>query len=352
MLNEISLNLELSPNREHLEKGSSVSFDHSSNFKDLKDLFEKEREILNYFFDHLDIDAVNQLMILLKECKGMIIVTGVGKSGLVAEKIALTLTSTGSRAFFLSPSNALHGDIGIVRSEDLFLMFSKSGESEELLRMIPFLRNKKVKIVAIVNSQNSRLVRASDLTVVLPIERELCHFDLVPTTSTVTQMIFGDIVAVAMMTHKNFSLAEYAMNHPAGRIGRRLTLRVEDLMLRGEDIPLSAPDDKLMDALVKLSNKRCGCVLIVNEQNTLIGIFTDGDLRRALQQFGADALNSSLRVLMTKAPRVISALDMATDALAKMEGDQKHPITAMPVVDAEHKVIGLIKLHDILQSGL
>jgi arabinose-5-phosphate isomerase len=324
----------------------------SSSLNTLQELLEKERMILDHFFDHFDFHAADQLFTALKNCKGMIIITGVGKSGLVAEKMALTMTSTGSRAFFLSPANALHGDIGIVADQDIFLMISKSGESEELLQMIPFLRNKNIKIISIVNNRNSRLAKASDLTVTLPIEKELCNFDLVPTTSAVTQMIFGDVLAVAMMIHKNFSLAEYAMNHPAGKIGRRLTMRVEDLMLTGKNIPLCAPDDKLVDTLVELSNKRCGCVLVTDQSQILAGIFTDGDLARALQKFGPDALSCYIRDLMTKVPRAISQLEMAAHALAVMEGDQKHPITVLPVIDDQKKVVGLIKMHDIIQSGL
>ena len=188
----------------------------------IRDLFVKEREALNYFFDKIDIDAIEKLVEILRSAPGMIILSGVGKSGLVAEKIALTLTSTGTRAFYLSPINALHGDIGIVSKDDVFIMLSKSGESDELLQMVPFLRNKGVKLVSIVNNQNSRLAKASDFSVYLPIEKELCPFDLVPTTSMVTHMLVGDVIAVALMGLKNFTLVDYAKNHPSGKIGRRL----------------------------------------------------------------------------------------------------------------------------------
>jgi arabinose-5-phosphate isomerase len=318
----------------------------------VKELFEKEKKILDHFFSQIDTEPVDQLLSLLKACKGMIFITGVGKSGLVAEKIALTLTSTGTRAFFLSPSNALHGDIGIVRTGDLFLMISKSGESEELLQLIPALRNKNVTIGAILNMKNSRLSKAADLAVHLPLQQELCHYDIVPTSSTVTQMIFGNILAVAMMIHLQFSLEDYAQNHPAGKIGRRLTLRVEDLMLQGHDVPLCGPQEKLVDLLVTLSGKRCGCILVVDPQKALLGIFTDGDLRRALQRLGSKALDSNISELMTLTPRTILPSEMAIDAIRKMEADQQHPITVLPVVDQNNQVQGLIKMHDILQSGL
>lgn len=318
----------------------------------LKELLAKEREILNHFFDHLDLQAANRLIEILKACKGLIIITGVGKSGLVAEKIAQTMTSTGSRAFFLSPTNAMHGDIGIVSKEDVFLIISKSGESDELLQMIPFLRNRGVMPIAIVNNGNSRLAKACDFSVILPMEKELCPFDLVPTTSCVTQMIFGDALAVELMMNKNFGLIEYASNHPAGRIGRRLTLKVKDLMLKGTDVPLCKPLDKLIDTLVELSDKRCGCVIVVNEENKLLGIFTDGDLRRSLQKFGSKVLETTMLEIMTKCARHIRSEQMASEALTLMEADQKHPITVLPVIDEKEKVVGLIKMHDIVQSGL
>lgn len=318
----------------------------------LKELFEKEREILNHFFDRIDLDTADKLFNILKECKGLIIITGVGKSGLVAEKIAMTMTSTGTRAFFLSPINAMHGDIGIVSKDDVFLMLSKSGESEELLQIIPYLRNRGVMPIAIVNNGNSRLAKACEFSVVLPMEKELCPFDLVPTTSAVTQMIFGDALAIALMRHKDFSLLDYAMNHPAGKIGRRLTLRVRDLMLKGRDVPLCRPDDKLVETLVELSNKRCGCVLIVDSDQALLGIFTDGDLRRSLQKLGPKALEATMLEVMTKAAKFIKCDEMASQALALMEADQHHPVTVLPVIDEEQKVVGLIKMHDIVQSGL
>ncbi len=318
----------------------------------LKELFEKERELLNHFFDHLDLASCEQLFELIKKCNGVVIITGIGKSSLVAEKIALTMTSTGSRAFFLSPTNALHGDIGIVTKNDIFLMISKSGESEELLQMVPYLRNKGVKLVAIVNNRESRLAKAADLCVALPMERELCPFDMVPTTSSVTQMIFGDVLAVALMTDKKFSLLDYAMNHPAGKIGRSLILRVKDLMLVGKDIPLCQPHDTLVETLVELSNKKCGCVMVVNAEKVLMGIFTDGDLRRALQKHGSNALAITMHDLMTSSPRYINADELASQALSTMEADQKRPITVLPVVNASHHVVGIIRMHDILQSGL
>lgn len=318
----------------------------------IKTLLEKERNNLNHFLDNVDINKLEELHSLLAECSGLIILTGVGKSGLIAEKISLTLSSTGSRALYISPTNALHGDIGIATAQDVCLMLSKSGESDELLNLIPYLRNKNVKIAVVVSNGKSRLAKAADFVLELPYEPELCPFDLAPTTSTVMQMIVGDVLAIALMNSKQFSQEQFAANHPAGRIGRRIATRVKDLMIKGEGIPLAHPNDKLVDILVELSNKRCGCVLVTDESEQLLGIFTDGDLRRALQGKGSLALEGKMEDLMTQNPRSIQAQMLAWDALHLMEADQKHPITVLPVLDEEGKIVGVIKMHDIIQAGL
>lgn len=318
----------------------------------LKQLLQEKKGYLDYFFEKIDVAAAERIVDVLHACQGVMIFSGIGKSGLVAEKIAMTMTSTGSRALFISPTNALHGDIGIVSEKDIFVFISKSGEAEELLHLIPTIRNKRVKIIGIVSNPKSRLAKASDIFIDLPLQKELCPFDMVPTTSAATQLIFGDLLAIALMRRKNFSLEEYVLNHPAGRIGKRISLRVSDLMLTDNSIPLCKAQDKLVDTLVELSNKRCGCVLVVDEEQSLQGIFTDGDLRRSLQKHGASSLNLHMKDLMTKTARWIDPQSLAWDAMRKMEDDQKNAITVLPVLENGKKVVGLIKLHDIVQSGL
>jgi arabinose-5-phosphate isomerase len=264
----------------------------------------------------------------------------------------VTMTSTGTKALYLSPTNALHGDIGMITDKDILVLVSKSGESEELLNFIPFLRNRGVYMIALVSNPSSRLAKSCDFVMNLPLERELCPFDLVPTTSTTVQMIFGDMLAVALMNLKNYSLDKYALNHPAGRIGKRTMVKVKDLMLVGTDIPFCSTKNNLRTTLVELSNKRCGCVLIVDENRHLLGIFTDGDLRRALQSRGANVLEIAMDQLMTKTARWIGPDDLAWVAMQKMESDQKNAITVLPVIDDEKKVVGLIKMHDIVQAGI
>lgn len=318
----------------------------------ITNLLAAGKQYISHFFDKLDVPSTEKVLQLLRECEGVLLFTGVGKSGLVAKKIAVTMTSTGTRALFISPTDALHGDIGMVTDKDIFVLISKSGESDELLNLIPFIRNKGARLVAVVSNENSRLVKACDFSVNLPLEKELCPFDMAPTTSTVIQMIFGDILAIALMSLRNFSLDEYVMNHPAGRIGKRISLKVKDLMIKDNGVPLSKPTDKLVDTLVELSNKRCGCVLVVDDAGILQGIFTDGDLRRALQNKGPQSLELPLRELMTKSPKTIGPEVLAWKAVEVMEGDQKHPITVLAVVDDNNKVEGIIKMHDIVQSGL
>lgn len=318
----------------------------------LQELFSRAQETINTFFNTVDTSKAEELLNLLAECSGVLHLTGVGKSGLVAKKIAVTMTSCGTRATFLSPTDALHGDLGIVHPNDAVILFSKSGESDELLALVPALRNKGVTIAAIVCSENCRLAKAADFTLVIPAQPELCPFGMAPTTSTVTQMIVGDILTIGLMEKKKFTLDEYAANHPAGQIGKRSTLRVEDIMIQGPLLPLCSPDSKVVDTLVELSQKRCGCVLVTDENNALLGIFTDGDLRRSLQEKGASVLESRIADLMTQKAKTINPTDLAWKAMQVMEEDQKNAIAVLPVVSKEKKVVGLIKLHDLIQSGV
>lgn len=318
----------------------------------LQALFEEQRKHINFFFEALDLHAADKLLQMMLQCQGVIFFSGIGKSGLVAKKIAVTITSTGTRALYMSPTNALHGDIGMVSSQDLFIFFSRSGESEELLTLLPYLRNKGVTIFSIICKDHSRLARSSDHSLVLPMNRELCPFDSVPTTSAAIQLIFGDVLAIALMRLKNVQQDQYTKNHPAGRIGKRLTLKVQDLMLKGNQIPLCKSDDKLGHVLVELSNKRCGCLLITDEKRNLKGIFTDGDLGRSLNKYGPAALERNIEELMTKTPRWIAADTLAIQAIEQMEADQKNAITVLPVLDHNQKLVGLVKMHDIIQSGI
>jgi arabinose-5-phosphate isomerase len=245
----------------------------------------------------------------------------------------------------------LHGDIGILVENDIVFMLSKSGESEELLDLIPFLQKKKVGIVALVSRGNSRLAKSSQMHIVLPVQKELCSFDLVPTTSSEVQLIFGDILAVALMKRRNFQLNEYALNHPSGTIGKKMTLYVKDLMFREEKVPFCLPEHTLEAVLVELSSKKCGMLIVVDEAKKLKGVFTDGDLRRALQTHGSDVLKKNMGELMTpKAVCVLSHM-LVWDAMKEMQKNPSKWVHVTPVIE-EEKVVGILRMHDIVQSGI
>jgi arabinose-5-phosphate isomerase len=318
----------------------------------LKELLDKQREYANHFLNALDLQETEKIINVLLQCPGVIFFTGVGKSGLVAKKIAFTMVSTGTKALYLSPTDALHGDLGIVSEQDAFVILSKSGESDELIHLIPAIRNKGATLIGVVCNPQSRLKAACHYSISLPFQRELCPFDMAPTMSTTVQLMFGDLLSIALMRHKNFSLDQYALNHPSGRIGKRITLKVKDLMLTDSKVPLCYPEMKLVDTLVELSNKRCGCLLVVDQSQRLLGIFTDGDLRRALQRFGGAVLEAPMGELMTKNPRWIGPEMLAWDAMKMMEADYQKRIMVLPVIDSERHVLGLLHLHDIIQSGL
>jgi arabinose-5-phosphate isomerase len=319
---------------------------------DIQELFHSYRDGINHFFNGIDLQEVEEVLNAFKKCSGLLVFSGVGKSGLVAQKIATTMTSTGTRALFLSPVEAMHGDIGVVSANDLFIAVSKSGETEELLHLLPYVRNKGAKVIAFVSNPESRIAKGADITLTLPVEKELCPFNLAPTISTTAQLILGDVLAIALMKAAQFSLDQYAMNHPSGTIGKRITLKVEDLMLKGEHIPRAKAQTRIIDALHELSNKRAGCLLIVDDQEKLLGIFTDGDLRRALQKYGDALLQKPLEEVMTKEGRTIGPQVLAWEAMKIMEGSQKSPIMMMPVINENRRVLGLLKMHDIIQSGL
>jgi arabinose-5-phosphate isomerase len=317
----------------------------------LQTLLNEQRRNIAHYFDHLDTGAVDQVVRECLNTRGLIVFTGVGKSGIIAEKIAMTMVSTGTKALYLPPTNFLHGDLGILSDSDLFVMMSRSGETEELLNLVPFAKKRGARLLAIVSNPKSRLARSSHLWIHLPFDKELCPFDLAPTSSTTVQLLFGDLLAVALMRAKGFDLPSYALNHPSGAIGRKMTLTVEELMYKGAQIPLARPEDKLIDLLVELSTKKCGALLVADEQKNFLGIFTDGDLRRALQMRGSEALTAPVKELMTATAFTIESSTLAWDALRMMQKDPKRFVMILPVVE-EGKVIGILRMHDIVQAGI
>ena len=317
----------------------------------MKSLFKTQQDYLNFFFEHIDYEKMEDILQKLLLCKGNIILTGVGKSGIIANKIAVTMLSTGTRALFIAPTDALHGDMGVVRKDDIVICFSKSGESKEILAMIPFIRKKGAEVISVVSNPDSSLAKEGDFFINLPLKRELCPFNLAPTTSPAIQLIFGDILTVALMRANHFTLDDYAINHPYGSIGKKIVLKVKDVMLKEEEVPFCSSKDLLIDVLSTLTEKRCGCLIIVDEEQHLVGIFTDGDLRRAIERDKKNFLYTEMKKLMTKNPKWIHEDVLAFEAMQEMEKKQKL-VTILPVIDKSEKVIGIIRMHDILQQGI
>ncbi len=317
----------------------------------MRELFQNQKTYVEDFYNRIDSDQAQRFADFCLSVKGLIVLTGVGKSGIVAEKIAMTLASTGTKAIYLPPTNFLHGDLGILTGEDLVIFLSKSGETEELLGLMPFIRKKGTRLGALVSNPESRLAQCADCFVHLPVQKELCPFDLAPTTSTVVQLLFGDALAIAMMKAKSLSLQDYALNHPAGAIGKKASITVESLMFKGDRVPISTQERKLFDVLSDLTEKKCGCLIITDEQGSFQGIFTDGDLRRSLQSHGPLILQKSVGHLMTKGAITIPKETLAWDALKIMQKDPKRWISVLPVLE-EDKVVGLLRMHDIIQAGI
>ncbi|XP_031482482.1 probable arabinose 5-phosphate isomerase [Nymphaea colorata] len=317
----------------------------------LRDLFQTQKRYLDYFFQNLDLSQTHLFTRTLLDAKGTIFFTGVGKSGFVAQKISQTLVSLGIRSGFLSPTDALHGDIGILGSDDLLVLFSKSGNTDELLRLIPCARARGAFLVAVTSSKTSLLSGACDLSVYLPLERELCPFDLAPVTSTAIQMVFGDTVAIALMSARNLTKEEYAANHPAGRIGKSLIFKVKDLMKKQEELPICQEGGLIMDQLVELTSKGCGCLLVIDKEYHLIGTFTDGDLRRTLKSNGEAIFKLRVGDVCNRNPRTIGPEAMAVDAMKKMESPPS-PVQFLPVLNDQNVVIGIVTLHGLVSAGL
>jgi arabinose-5-phosphate isomerase len=285
---------------------------------------------------------------LLLACHGKVIVTGVGKSGIVCRKIAATLSSTGTPAVFLHAGEGSHGDLGTVARGDLMIAVSNSGEVAEVLRLLPVARRLGIPLVAITGKPDSSLGRAADVTLDVSVPEEACPLGLAPTASTTATMALGDALAVALLEERGFSADDFALLHPGGALGRRL-LRVEDLMHHGTALPLVGPEASLKDTLLEITSKRLGVTGVVDEAGMLVGIVTDGDLRRGLER-AADIRTLTARDLMTRNPKTIAATALAAQAVAIME---RHSITSLFVLaDGTRRPLGVLHLHDLLRASV
>jgi arabinose-5-phosphate isomerase len=321
-------------------------------FAEVQGFLRLESEAIAQTAGRLQRDEIDRVVQLLAACKGKIVILGVGKSGIIAQKIAATMTSTGTGALYLHPSDALHGGIGIINAEDAVMILSNSGETDEIIEMLPYLKRRQVSIIALVGNLNSTLARRADAVIDGSVDQEACPLNLAPTTSTTVALALGDALAMTLMQVKGLTPDDFAVNHPAGQLGKRLTLTVADLMHSGADNPTIALRAAWVDAVKGISAGGLGAVSVVDDSGRLAGIITDGDLRRAIQRSDPGSL-ANLRAdqLMTHNPAVASPELLAYDALRLME-DRPSQISVLPVVDGDRVCVGLIRLHDIVRSGL
>ncbi|MCX7880807.1 MAG: KpsF/GutQ family sugar-phosphate isomerase [Ignavibacteria bacterium] len=313
-----------------------------------KETLQIEIESLAQVQNSLDESFVQAIELILSAKK--IVVSGIGKSAIVGRKIASTLLSIGFPSVFMHSVDALHGDIGIVGEGDLVILLSKSGSTDEIIQLVPYLKNRGAKIVSIVGEENSYLSRESDVAILAKITREACPLNIVPTSSAIVSLAIGDALAVCLMKIKGITIEDFARQHPLGQIGRNIILRVADVMHKGNNLPLIGENGNFRDAVIEITNKKLGCVCVVDSENVLKGIITDGDVRRTLQKYSEI---NGLRVsdVMTRNPVKVSPFALLGEALSLMERRESQ-INVLPVVDENNRCIGVIRLHDIVRSTI
>lgn len=285
---------------------------------------------------------------LIYNSKGRVVFTGMGKSGLIARKIVATLNSTGTASIFMHPTDALHGDLGMVRKDDIVILISKSGKTEELINLIPMFKRIGVPIIGMLGELNSKIAKDCDIVLDISVKEEACPYDLAPTSSTTVSLVMGDALAIALLEMKGFTANDFAMLHPGGSLGKRLSLKISEIMYSGKDVPIVSENANLKDAILEITSKRLGTTCVVNENGVLTGIITDGDLRRLLEK--TDEIKNLKAIdVMTKNPKTITKDLLASFALQLME---KYNITSLIVIDSQKKPEGMVHLHDLVKLGL
>ena len=285
---------------------------------------------------------------LIYNSSGRIVLTGMGKSGLIARKIVATLNSTGTAAFYLHPTDALHGDLGMVRKGDVAIILSKSGATEELVNLVMMFKRMEIKIIGLLGLSKSSIAKECNIVLDASVKEEACPYDLAPTSSTTTALVLGDALAIAVLELRGFTQEDFAMLHPAGSLGKRLSLKISEIMYRGTDFPSVHEEASIKDTILQMTQKRLGATCVINNEGNLVGIVTDGDLRRQLEKT-LDLKNLRAKDLMTKNPKTINANLLASFALQQMEN---YSITSLIALDDNGKPIGLVHLHDLVKLGL
>jgi arabinose-5-phosphate isomerase len=313
-----------------------------------REVLEIEAEGINSLRERLD-ESFRRAVELLYDCRGKVVVTGMGKSGIVCRKIAATLASTGTPSFFLHAGEGIHGDLGMVMRGDVILALSNSGETEEILKLLPHIKLNRLKLIVMTGKLDSTLARAGDVVLDVGVAQEACPLGLAPTASTTAALAVGDALAVVLLEKKEFKEQDFALRHPGGILGRKLILRVEHLMKTGDEIPLVREDTSMKEALLEITSKRLGITGVVGGDGSLVGVITDGDLRRGLEKKG-DIFSLKAAELMTRDPKTIAFDTLAAEAVAVME---QFSITALFILDPQgRKPNGVIHLHDIIKAGV
>lgn len=307
-----------------------------------------ESEAISRLINRID-SSFEKAVDIIFSSKGRVVVTGMGKSGLIGKKIAATLASTGTPAFFMHPAEAIHGDLGMVTSDDVIIAISNSGETEEVIRLLPFLKRFNVKVISITGNNGSTLAREADINLDITVKEEACPLGIVPTASTTATLALGDALAVALLIKRGFKEEDFAMYHPGGSLGKKLLIKVRDLMHTGEALPVVGLDTPMTDAIMEISSKRLGVTAVTDSNGKIIGIITDGDLRRGIQRYGKAFFDMKAEEVMTRNPKTISADELAAKALAIME---EKSITSLLVPDEKGRLEGIIHIHDILKKGI
>lgn len=288
---------------------------------------------------------------MILDCPGRVVITGMGKSGIIGRKMAATFASTGTPSFYLHPAEGIHGDLGMVTESDVVIALSNSGETGEVLHILPSLRRIGAKLIAMVGNAESSLAKNSDITLDVGVSREACPLGLAPTSSTTAALAYGDALALALLSKRKFTASQFAVFHPGGSLGRKLLLTVEDIMHSGADNPVVNGATTVQDALFVITDKGLGAVSVVDDNEIMIGVLTDGDIRRGLSK-GIDFLQRPVTELMTRAPKTITKDKLAAQALHLMESNSPKPITVLPVIDEERRVIGLLHMTDLVRQGV
>jgi len=312
-----------------------------------KEVIRKEAEAVLNLEKKINSEFQKAVEMVLK-CKGRVIVTGMGKSGLIGKKIAATLASTGTSAIFLHPVEGLHGDLGIVRRDDVVIAITKSGETEELQQLFPLFKRLGVPIISLTGNPKSPAAEKSDVVIDVSVDEEACPNNLVPTSSTTAALVMGDALAIALLEERHFSAEDFALLHPGGYLGKRLLLKVKDIMHTGTDIPIISEDANMKEVILEMTSKRFGATTVVNEKKELTGIFTDGDLRRLVEKT-EEIFKLKAREVMTRNPKTISEEELAAKAINRMEF---YNITCLIVPDWKKEPIGILHLHDLLKAGV